>query len=117
MSKDFIRKSELRGLSIGDTVYYISPSSRYTVKCSRIADIKMGKLGGIPSMIEIVDKVVMANGDMVDDGIVFLSKEEAINYLIKDVVSNINNEKIALANCQHRIGILERRLKVLQKQK
>ena len=102
-------------MSVGDTVYYISPSSRYTVKRSRIADIKMGKLSGIPSMIEIVDRVVMANGDMVGDGIVFLSKEEAINYLIKDVVSNINNEKIALANCQHRIEELERRLKVLQR--
>ena len=116
MGKDFLRKLELRGMSIGDTVYYISPSSRYTVKRSRIADIKISTLGGIPSIIEIADKVVMANGDMVDDGIVFLSKEEAINYLIEDVVSSINNEKIALANCQHRIGELERILKVLEKQ-
>ena len=103
-------------MSSGDTVYYISPSSRYTVKRSRIADIKMGKLSGIPFMIEIVDRVVMANGDMVDDGLVFRSKEAAINSLIEDVVSNINNEKIALANCQHRIGELERILKILEKQ-
>ena len=115
MSKDFLRKLGLRGLSIGDSVYYIPPSSRYAVKRSRIADIKMSKLGGIPYFIEIADKVVMANGDIVDDDIVFLSKVEAINYLTKDVVSSINYEKIALANCQHRIRMLERRLKVLQK--
>lgn len=35
MSKDFLRKLGLRELSIGDTVYYISPSSRYAVKRSQ----------------------------------------------------------------------------------
>ncbi len=61
--------------------------------------------------------MVMANGDMVDDGIVYRSKEEAVNHLIEDVVSSINHEKIVQANCQHRIREQERMLKVLEKQK
>ena len=61
MRKDFLRKLGLRGISIGDTAYYISLSSWYAVKRSQIAEMKMSTLGGIPSIIEIVDKVVINN--------------------------------------------------------
>ncbi len=98
-------------LTIGDTVYYESPTAEYTLKRGRIVEFKMRKLSDRP-LIEVTDKVVMDNGDEVNE--VFHTKEEARSYLIKSATSSLSHAKITLATTRHRIETLQRILKVLE---
>ena len=98
-------------LTIGDTVYYESPTAEYTLKRGRIVEFKLKKLSDRP-LIEVTDKVVMDNGDEVK--VVFHTKEDARCYLIKSATSSLNHAKITLANTRHRIETLQRILKVLE---
>lgn len=107
---------QLRGFdsfSIGDVVYYVKPST-YTIRRSRVAEIQMRRLRGLPP-IETCDKYVVENGDIISNRNVFRSMQEALQYLTEDIVSSINYERVALANSHQRINELERVLKVLQK--
>lgn len=99
-------------LTIGDIVYYESPTAEYTLKRGRIVEFKLKKLSDRP-LIEVTDKVVMDNGDEVK--VVFHTKEDARCYLIKSATSSLNHAKITLANTRHRIETLQRILKVLEK--
>ena len=96
-------------LTIGDIVYYESPTAEYTLKRGRIVEFKLKKLSDRP-LIEVTDKVVMDNGDEVK--VVFHTKEDARCYLIKSATSSLNHAKITLANTRHRIETLQRILKV-----
>lgn len=107
---------QLRGFNsfdVGEVVYYVKPTT-YTIRRSRVADVQMRRLRGLP-IIETCDKYVMDNGDIISNSNVFRSKEEALEHLTEDVISSINYEKIALAKSRQRINELERVLKVLQK--
>lgn len=107
---------QLRGFNsfdVGEVVYYVKPST-YTIRRSRVAEIQMRRLRGLP-IIETSDKYVLDNGDIISCWNVFRSKQEALQHLTGDVISSINYEKMALAKSRHRINELERVLIVLQK--
>ena len=99
---------------VGDTVYYVSPTRKKCVKKSEVIEQRQSKR--FPFRFSgFCEKLVMKNGDVVNSSDAFASKQEAVAYLIERITSEINYEKIALANTQRRIAELEKRLKVLQK--
>ena len=99
---------------VGDTVYYVSPTHKKCVKKSEVIEQRQSKR--FPFRFSVFcEKLVMKNGDVVNSSGVFASKQEAVAYLIERITSEINYEKIALANTQRRIESLEKKLKVLQK--
>ena len=99
---------------VGDTVYYVSPTHKKCVKKSEVIEQRQSKR--FPFQFNLFSvELVMKNGDVVNSSGAFASKQEAVAYLIEHIISEINYEKIALANTQHRIAELEKRLKVLQK--
>ena len=99
---------------VGDTVYYVSPTRKKCVKKSEVIEQRQSKR--FPFRFSVFcEKLVMKNGDVVNSSDAFASKQEAVAYLIERITSEINYEKIALANTQRRIAELEKRLKVLQK--
>ena len=106
--------AEEQNPAIGDIVYYESPTAEYTMKRGRVVELRMRKLSGQP-LIEVTDKIVMDNGDVVNGGIVFPTKEEANNYLLSCVTSSLGRARITLANTQSRIEKLERIQRKLQK--
>lgn len=98
---------------IGDIVYYESPTAEYTMKSGRVVELRMEKLCDW-SLIEVTDKAVMDNGDEVKSAMVFSTKEEAKDYLIKSATSSLGRAKITLANTQRRIDKLQRILKAFE---
>ena len=99
---------------IGDTVYYVSPTHKKCVKKSEVTEQRQSKRFPF-KFSAFCGELVMKNGDVVSSSGAFASKQEAVAYLIERITSEINYEKIALANTQRRIESLEKKLKVLQK--
>lgn len=99
---------------VGDTVYYVSPTHKKYVKKSEVIEQRKSKRFPFRSSLFSV-VLVMKNGDVVSSSGAFASKQEAVANLIERIISEINYEKIALANTQRRIESLEKKLKVLQK--
>lgn len=98
---------------VGDTVYYVSPTHKKCVKKSEVIEQRQSKR--FPFKFSVFcEKLVMKNGDVVNKSDAFASRQEAVAYLIERT-SEINYEKIALANTQRHIESLEKKLKVLQK--
>ena len=101
------------GFRIGDVVWYHLDSG-YAVKRSKVANIVVNNPNHMPYLIVPV-KLVMENGDEVETSKAFHTKKEAFEHIIDGVTQSINQYRIMLANTQHNLGELERKLKVLQK--
>lgn len=101
------------GFRIGDVVWYYL-NSGYAVKRSKVTNIVENNPNNMPYLIVTV-KLIMENSDEVGTSKVFHTKKEAIEHIIDDITRNINQYRIMLANTQHNLEELERRLKILQK--
>ena len=99
---------------VGDVVYYISPNNRYAVKRANVVEIQR-------SCSEY--RQVMSNGDIVikdahsvEDYTTFASREDAVQFILVNLVEFINDHKIRIATLQHELDVSERVLATLRKQ-
>ena len=110
-SNDDTLRLDFTDYKIGDVVWY-TLNAKHTIKRSKIVEVTNNYGAHI---FILCGDFVMENGDTVNPSNVFRTKQEALDYLIKDVTANINWKKIHLATIQHEIEKLERTLRVLQK--
>ena len=98
-------------LQVGDSVYYLSKTSRYAIKKSTI----MGKkeipfthhsLGGC--------ELTLADGTVLEYYDVFDSKERALEYIVADLKSSLANKRTGLQTILHEIAEDERLLTIFE---
>ena len=99
---------------VGDVVYYISPNNRFSVKRATVVEIQR-------SGCEY--RQVMSNGDVVikdahsiEDYTTFVSRDDAVRFILASLVERINYHKTHIATLQHEQDVNERVLAALQKQ-
>ena len=99
---------------VGDVVYYISPNNFYAVKRATVVEIQR-------SSNEY--RQVMSNGDVVvkdahsvEDYTTFSSRDNAVQFILANLVERINDHKARIATLQHELEVSERVLHTLQKQ-
>ena len=99
---------------VGDVVYYISPNNRYAVKRAIVVEIQR-------SGSEY--RQVMSNGDVVvkdahsdEDHTTFASRDDAVQFILANLVERINDHKTRIAMLQHELDVSERVLASLRKQ-
>ncbi len=99
---------------VGDVVYYISPNNCYAVKRASLVEIQR-------SGSEY--RQVMSNGDVVikdahsdEDHTTFVCRNDAVQYILANLVERINDHKTRIATLQHELDVSERVLATLQKQ-
>ena len=100
-------------LQVGDTVYYLSHTSRYTIRKSTIVDMKeipfshhSRPFGGCELML--ADSTVLEYYDVFD------SKERALEYIVADLKSSLANKRIGLQTILHEIAEDERLLTIFE---
>ena len=99
---------------VGDVVYYISPNNCYAVKRATVVEIQR-------SGSEY--RQVMSNGDVIDkdahsveDYSTFTTRDDAVQFILANLVERINDHKTRIASLQHELDVCERVLSTLQKQ-
>ena len=99
---------------VGDVVYYISPNNRFAVKRASVVEIQR-------SGSEY--RQVMSNGDVVvkdahseEDYSTFASCDDAVQFILANLVECINDHKTRIATLQHELDVSERVLATLRKQ-
>ena len=112
VKKDYTRNliiDRLHGneLQVGDTVYYLSHTSRYAIRKSTIVDMKeipfshhSRPFGGCELMLA--------------DSTVFDSKERALEYIVADLKSSLAHKRIGLQTILHEIAEDERLLTIFE---
>ena len=99
-------------LQVGDTVYYLSHTSRYAIRKSTITGKKEipfthHSLGGC--------ELTLADGTVLNYHDVFDSKEKALEYIVADLKSSLANKRSGLQTILHEIAEDERLLKIFLK--
>ena len=115
-------------LSIGDKVYYVIGSdAAYSIKKTTIVDIKTRTQGldihgpGIEYTVyetedgKLISRSFIMKRDEMSLSQVFLTKEEAVQFVIDCLNKDINRERHALLNAQERLSRAERVLKVYER--
>ena len=102
------------GAKVGDVVYYISHNNSYAVKRATVVEIQR-------SCSEY--RQVMSNGDVVvkdahsvEDFTTFDSRDDAVQFILANLVERINDHKTRIATLQHELDVSERILATLRKQ-
>ncbi|MBR1578316.1 MAG: hypothetical protein IJ653_07005 [Bacteroidales bacterium] len=126
-SRDFYLKK--LDLSIGDIVYYVIGSdAAYSIKKTRIIGVKTKTRGRLFHDLKIEytvyetedgrlisrDFFFNEHGEMSPKQ-VFLTKNEAVQFIIACLHKEINREKHSLLNAKERLARAERVLKVYEK--
>ena len=98
-------------LQVGDTVYYLSHTSRYAIKKSTITGKKEipfthHSLGGC--------ELTLADGTVLEYYDVFDSKERALEYIVADLKSSLANKRSGLQTILHEIAEDERLLTIFE---
>lgn len=98
-------------LQVGDTVYYLSHTSRYAIRKSTITGKKEipfthHSLGGC--------ELTLADGTMLNYHDVFDSKERALEYIVADLKSSLANKRSGLQTILHEIAEDERLLTIFE---
>ena len=99
-------------LQVGDTVYYLSKTSRYAIKKSTITGKKEipfthHSLGGC--------ELTLADGTVLEYYDVFDSKERALEYIVADLKCSLAHHRMGLQTTLQRIAEDERLLALLEK--
>lgn len=99
-------------LQVGDTVYYLSHTSRYAIRKSTITGKKEipfthHSLGGC--------ELTLADGTVLNYHDVFDSKERALEYIVADLKSSLANKRSGLQTILHEIAEDERLLTIFLK--
>ena len=98
-------------LQVGDSVYYLSKTSRYAIKKSTIIGKKEipfthHSLGGC--------ELTLADGTVLEYYDVFDSKERALEYIVADLKSSLANKRTGLQTILHEIAEDERLLTIFE---
>ena len=99
---------------VGDVVYYILPNNRFAVKRAAVVEIQR-------SSNEY--RQVMSNGDVVvkdahsvEDYSTFDSRDDAVRFILANLVERINDHKTRIATLQHELDVSKRVLATLRTQ-
>ena len=99
---------------VGDVVYYISPNNRYAVKRATVVEIQ--RLGSEYRQVMSNGDVVSKDAHSVEDYTTFASRDDAVQFILANLVERINDHKTRIATLQHELDVNERVLATLRKQ-
>ena len=99
-------------LQVGDTVYYLSHTSRYAIKKSTITGKKEipfthHSLGGC--------ELTLADGTVLEYSDVFDSKEKALEYIVADLKCSLVNKRNGVQTLLREIAEYERLLAMFER--
>ena len=98
---------------VGDVVYYISPNNRYAVKRASVVEIQ--RSGSEHRQVMSNGDVVAKDAHSVDDYSTFTSRDDAVQFILANLVELINALKTRIATLQHELDVSERVLAALRK--
>ena len=99
---------------IGDVVYYISLYSCYAVKRATVVEIQ--HLGDEYRQVMSNSDVVVKDAHSVEDYTTFASRDDAVQFILANLIERINDHKTRIATLQHELDVGERVLATLRKQ-
>ena len=99
---------------VGDVVYYISSNNRYAVK--RAAVVEIQRLSNEYRQVMSNGDVVVKDALSVEDFTTFVSRDDAVQFILASLVECINDHKTRIATLQHELDLSERVLATLRKQ-
>ncbi len=99
---------------VGDVVYYISPNNRYAVKRAIVVEIQ--RSGSEYRQVMSNGDVVVRDAHSVEDYTTFSSRDDAVQFILANLVELINDHKTRIATLQHELDVSERVLATLRKQ-
>ena len=99
---------------VGYVVYYISPNYSYAVKRATVVEIQ--RLGSEFRQMMSNSDVVVKDVHSVNDYSTFASRDDAVQFILANLVEFINYHKTRIATLQHELDVSERVLATLRKQ-
>ena len=99
---------------VGDVVYYISPYNRYAVK--RATVIENQRSGREYRQVMSNGDVVIKDVHSIEDYTTFVSRDDAVRFILASLVERINYHKTRIATLQHELAVSERVVAALKKQ-
>ena len=99
---------------VGDVVYYISPNNRFAVKRATVVEIQ--RSGREYRQVMNNGDVVVKDAHSVEDYTTFASRDDAVQFILANLVERINDHKTRIAMLQHELDVSERVLASLRKQ-
>ena len=100
-------------LKVGDWVYYIPKTNKYSIKKSRIKEMKIIPARRHDPLLDHCE-LLLEDGATVDYNATFNSKEDVLEYIITDLKQSIAYKKIGLATLQQEIRKRERLLEFFE---
>ena len=100
--------------NVGEVVYYISPNNRYAVKRASVVEIQ--RSSNEYRQVMSNSDVVVKDAHSVDDYSTFTSRDDAVQFILANLVERINDYKTRIATLKHELDVNERVLATLQKQ-
>ena len=99
---------------VGDVVYYISPNNRYAVKRATVVEIQ--RSGSEYRQVMSNGDVVVKDAHSIEDYTTFVSRDDAVQFILANLVERINDHKIRIATLKHELDVSERVFATLRKQ-
>ena len=99
---------------VGDVVYYISLKNRFAVKRAIVVEIQ--RSGCEYRQVMNNGDVVVKDAHSIEDYTTFASRDDAVQFILANLVERINDHKARIATLQHELEVSERVLHTLQKQ-
>ena len=101
-------------VKVGDVVYYIAPDNCYAVRRASVVEIQ--RSGNEYRQVMSNGDVVVKDIHSVDDYSTFASRDDAVQFILANLVERINDYKTRIATLQHESDVNERVLATLRKQ-
>lgn len=99
---------------VGDVVYYISPNNCYAVKRATVVEIQ--RSGSVYRQVMSNEDVVVKDVHSAEDYTTFASRDDAVQFILANLVERINDHKTRIATLQHELDVNERVLATMRKQ-
>ena len=99
---------------VGDVVYYISPDNCYAVRRASVVEIQ--RSGNEYRQVMSNGDVVVKDAHSVEDYSTFASRDDAVRFILANLVERINDHKTRIATLQHELDLNERVLATLRRQ-
>ena len=104
---------DVNKLRVGDWVYYIPKTNKYSIRKSRIKEMHIIPARRHDPLFDHCE-LLLENGATVDYNDTFNSKEDVLEYIITDLKQSIAYKKIGLATLQQEIRKRERLLEFFE---
>ncbi len=99
---------------VGDVVYYISPDNCYAVRRASVVEIQ--RSGNEYRQVMSNGDVVVKDAHSVEDYSTFASRDDAVRFILANLVERINDHKTRIVSLQHELDVSERVLSTLRRQ-